>query len=160
MNRAILFITAFLIIFAVTLAGVWFVAGPDESKQTQNNNQDLTRENGSTEPGEVAVTVTLVTEQNFQKFDSDDLDLGLQHVFYVEMNTHSVDITKLKMDEISFLTLGSKTIKVLKWKSATEGGIHHRSGHLFFSKAGEAKKIKLVIKSIAGIAVREFKWSL
>ena len=160
MNRAILFITAFLIIFAVTLAGVWFVAGPDDSKQTQNKNQNLTRENGSTEPGEVAVTVTLVTEANSQKFESDDLDLGLQHVLYVEMNTHSVDITKLKMEEISFLTLASKTFKASKWKSETGGGIHHRSGYLFFSRAGEAKKIKLVIKGIAGVAVREFKWSL
>jgi len=159
-KKAILITTIFLLSFVLILATLWFLGKDDKSEPVRDSGQNLTRENGSTEPGEVAVAVTLMTEGNSGDFESNGLNLNSQYVFYVEMNTHSVDITGFKMEEISFLTLGPKTLKASRFEVATEGGSHHRSGYLFFPKTGNVKNLKLVIKRIADIAVRDFKWNL
>jgi len=162
-KRAVFFATIFLISFALILAVLWFFSSEDKSEpiqDNQDNSQSLTIDNGSTEDGKVAVTVTLLTEGNSDDFEANGLDLDSQYAFYVEMNTHSVDIVGYKMEEISFLRYGTKTLKASSWRSATEGGTHHRNGFLLFSKNSDVKKLELVIKGIAGVAEREFKWSL
>lgn len=162
MNKAILFIAIFLLIFALIIGAVWFFSGKQESNSPEDQIPvgDLTKSSGDTNPGNVAVDVTLVTNQNASEVGADKFNLEKQLVFYVQMNTHSVDISALKMDDISFLAVDGKRAKASKWESATEGGGHHRSGFLVFDKTSKPEQLKLVIKGIPNIAEREFSWKL
>jgi len=164
MNRAIVFVASFLVMLAIILGLVWFSNSKQSSEGSANPNKsnvdNLTKSSSDTNPGNVQVDVTLITEENASELNAGDFNLSENNVFYVEMNTHSVDITGYKMADISVLEAGSKTAKASEWAKPMDGGGHHANGFLVFKKTAEAKQLKLVIKGIAGIAEREFEWSL
>jgi len=165
MNRIFIFLAVFLIVLAVIFGAVWFFGGqkastPSGQNSSQSTAKDLTKSSSDTNPGNVQVDVTLVTEDNASELNAGDFDLSEQYVVYVEMNTHSVDITGYKMADISTLEVGGKTSKASEWAKPMDGGGHHANGFLVFKKTAEAKQLRLVIKGIAGIAEREFEWNL
>lgn len=162
MNRIFVFLAIFLIIFAVVLGAVWFITGRPQSNVGENqlSETELTKSSGEATPGNVAIDVTLVTEQNAGELGADSFDLNNEQVFYVQMNTHSVDITAFKMEKISSFAADGKKAKALKWESAMEGGGHHRSGFLVFERTDRTKRLQLTIKGIPNIAEREFNWSI
>lgn len=84
--------------------------------------------------------------------------------FNITMNTHSVDLDRYDLGALAVLRddAGSEYPPV-SWDSAAGG--HHRSGTLAFSlpdsvRQGKAKYIEMVIRDVAGIDERVFKWEL
>lgn len=88
------------------------------------------------------------------------LKAGEKPIFEVEFNTHSVDLS-FDIEKLSFLTNDKgKTSNQSVWNGSPPGG-HHRSGTLAFTEIlSEGKFVELVIKDVAGIPKRSFKWQL
>lgn len=87
----------------------------------------------------------------------------------VEMNTHSVDLDKYKLVEISALRTNDGIEHRPQTWEGPKGGGHHLEGILKFSPADAAgkpvitkdtKKVELVIREVAGVKERLFLWEL
>ena len=88
------------------------------------------------------------------------LGLGQPLAFDVAMNTHSVDLAD-DMTKIAVLRDDAgKEYKPTAWDGPGSGG-HHRSGTLVFpALTSKPKYIELVIKGLAKVPERVFKWEL
>ncbi|MCL4416099.1 MAG: hypothetical protein M1365_05290 [Actinobacteria bacterium] len=106
---------------------------------------DMLRSNSD---GEVTIDVKyLGSKDNLLSFD-------------IAMDTHSVDLDQYDLAKLSELTddKGNK-YPVVSWDSASGG--HHRTGKLIFSQPDiqdEPSTFILIIRNVAGIAERIFKW--
>jgi len=80
--------------------------------------------------------------------------------FDVAMNTHSVDLDGYDLKALSLLR--DETGKEQKpLRVENEGSGHHRRTTLVFPKPStKAKRLELVIKDIAGVKARSFRWDL
>ncbi len=78
-------------------------------------------------------------------------------VFLVSMNTHSVDLAGYEMAKISELRVAGRTYAPLRWESTSDNN-HHRSGALIFPKVDVSQPAELVIKTIAGVPQRLYRW--
>lgn len=78
--------------------------------------------------------------------------------FRVALNTHSVDLDVYDLKELSFVRDGAgKTLKPSNVEN--KGGGHHRQVILTFPKpSARAKSLELVIRDIAGVKERVFRW--
>ena len=76
------------------------------------------------------------------------------------MNTHSVELAD-EMTKVSILRDDSgNEYKPTAWEGAGPGG-HHREGKLkFAAMTTQPKYIELVIKDLAKVAERSFRWEL
>lgn len=81
-----------------------------------------------------------------------------QTVFFVSMNTHSVDLSSYDLTVISELSAAGRTYAPVRWVSASDN-THHRSGALIFPRVDLRVALELRIKTIAGIPFRIFKWT-
>ena len=82
-----------------------------------------------------------------------------QTVFFVSMNTHSVDLSAYDLAAISELSAAGRTYAPLRWVSASDNN-HHRSGTLIFPRVDPQGGVwELRIKTIAGIPLRIFRWT-
>jgi hypothetical protein len=99
--------------------------------------------------GGVTVIATLLKEQA----DATAVKLVL--------DTHSVNLDGYKLDAIAALRDDAgKTYPVVAVEQASGGG-HHRQAVLQFGKvSAEAKTIELVVKDVAGVKERIFRWSV
>ena len=85
-------------------------------------------------------------------------------IFSVAMNTHSVDLDQYDLGELTILRDDADNeYHPVSWDSAPGG--HHRMGTLTFPlpdsvSQGNAKYIEVMIRDIAGIEERVFKWEL
>ena len=79
-------------------------------------------------------------------------------VFLVAMNTHSVDLSGDDLVALSELRAGGKSFTALRWISTADDS-HHRSGVLIFPKAVAGQPLEMIIKSVAGVPVRTFRWA-
>lgn len=81
-------------------------------------------------------------------------------VFEVVMDTHSVDLSD-DLTKVSLLRDDAGTAyKPTAWDGAGPGG-HHRSGALKFAPLSrQPKSLTLVIKEVAGVPERIFRWQL
>lgn len=89
-----------------------------------------------------------------------DLEPGKNPKFEIQFNTHSVD---LSFDVSQIVTLSDDKENIFDqpvWNGSPAGG-HHRSGTLIFQKAlPETKFVELVIKNVAGVPARKFRWDI
>lgn len=88
------------------------------------------------------------------------LEVGKPIAFDVSMNTHSVDLS----DDMTKITIlrdeAGKEYKPTTWDGPGGGG-HHREGILNFAAlTNKPKFVELVIKGLAGVPERVFKWDL
>lgn len=99
--------------------------------------------------GDVTVDVQLI-----------DFQINQPLVFEVTMNTHSVDLVD-DMTKIAILRdAAGKEYTPTAWEGAGPGG-HHREGELqFAAMTTKPKYVELVIKDLAQVAEREFRWEL
>ncbi|MCL5985378.1 MAG: hypothetical protein M1371_02290 [Actinobacteria bacterium] len=92
-------------------------------------------------------------------------------VFAIDLNTHSVDLSSYKMEDISTLRDNQGNLySPVEWRELGESSSsHHRSGALLFSLANKegnpviseaTRYIEVIIKDIAGVKERTFKWEL
>lgn len=80
--------------------------------------------------------------------------------FQVVLDTHSVDLDAFDLKNLSLLRdEAGKTYQPRQVEN--KGGGHHREATLVFPKpATAAKRLELVIKDIAGVKERSFRWEL
>lgn len=89
---------------------------------------------------------------------------GEKLVFEVALNTHSVDLDEYDLGELVVLRDDSgREYRPVAWESAPGG--HHRQGTLTFSSPdflnqGGTKYLQMVIRDVAGIKERVFRWEL
>ncbi len=90
------------------------------------------------------------------------LALGLEQplVFDLAMDTHSVDLS----DDLTKIVIvrddAGKEYAPIAWEGAGPGG-HHREGKLKFAAlTGKPKYVELVIKGLARVPERVFRWEL
>ncbi len=139
----------------VLLAGRW---GTGTGAGAATGPTLLQRDRGE---GGVEVEVLYVTpeylrtsnDRALQKYEPDR-----NTVFVVAMNTHTVDLSGYDMLKISELVAGGKRYAPVRWQSSSDSS-HHRSGVLIFPKAQPPFPVELLIKAIAGVPVRTFRWA-
>jgi hypothetical protein len=143
-----------------------------DSANSQEGSESLTvKDQGE---GNVEVTVTYVTPGYLEAQGQSDivssLELDKNLAFAVVLNTHSVELSGYEVDKISYLRDedGKGYPALSGWLSAEDSG-HHRSGIIRFAKSDSsgnpilkpgAKYLGLVIKDLAGVAERTFRWKL
>ncbi len=99
--------------------------------------------------GGVTVAVTYVNPRNNES-----------PRFQVALNTHSVGLDSYDFKTLALLRDGTgKTYSPTKVEN--KGGGHHREVTLTFpKKSPDAKWIEIVIKDLAGVKERTFRWTL
>ncbi len=88
------------------------------------------------------------------------LEFGKKAKFEIRMNTHSGDLSQ---DLVSVSTLkddSGREYRPAEWQGSPPGG-HHRKGVLEFPALnGNTKSVTLVIRGVANVPERIFKWNL
>jgi hypothetical protein len=88
------------------------------------------------------------------------LTIGQPVSFDIAMNTHSVDLGDDLIKISSMRDDSGKEYKPTAWEGAEAGG-HHRSGTLRFGAlTGKPRFVELVIKGMAKVPERIFRWEL
>ncbi len=87
-------------------------------------------------------------------------DQGEATAIKLVLETHSVNLDGYKWEAIATLRdENGRTYPVEAVENASGGG-HHRQAVLRFDKVGpEAKMIELIVKDVAGVKERTFRWS-
>ena len=117
-----------------------------KSKQKISEKNLSSKEN---EGGNVTVTVT-------QKV----LEIGKNPVFEIEFETHSVDLAFDVTKQSSLVDNKGNIFSQSTWNGSPPGG-HHRSGILSFNNSlAQTNNVELIIKNIAGVTERKYKWNL
>ncbi|HSB78804.1 MAG TPA: hypothetical protein VLM91_08455 [Candidatus Methylomirabilis sp.] len=132
-----------VIFFVVALAGVAIPGG--ESLAASSDSSGLTQQVAG---GGVTVTATLLKDQ------------GKGTAIKLALNTHSVGLDDYKLETLAMLSDETgKTYPVTAVEQAGGGG-HHRQLVLRFGKLEpHAKTIELIVKDVAGVKERIFRWS-
>ena len=80
--------------------------------------------------------------------------------FELVLDTHSVNLESYDLKTISVLRDGSGNVYSPK-AVENKGSDHHRQSTLVFAKpGGGAERLELVIKDVAGVKERIFRWDL
>jgi len=131
----------------------------------------LTREDGGQKG--VSVEVVYLTPEYFKATGStsgvEKYGLDKNLAFKVTLDTHSGDVTAYNMAKIIHLRDGGGLEHpALSWEDV-EKSSHHRSGIVLFSNldgdgkpviGDGVKSIEVVVKEIAGVKERVFRWEL
>ena len=101
------------------------------------------------EGGSVSVAVTPTS-----------LKAGVPGEFEIAMNTHSVDLSADMLKAVVLRDDAGKEYTPTKWDGPVGGG-HHRSGKIEFSAlAANVKSVTLIVRDIAGVPERDYKWDV
>ncbi|CAG1002758.1 hypothetical protein GPROT1_04048 [Gammaproteobacteria bacterium] len=121
-----------------------------------------TRASSTPTPPNVVKFGTLSNSGGSVTMDAQLLDFQINQPLVIEiaMNTHSVELAD-EMTKVSILRDDSgNEYKPTAWEGAGPGG-HHREGKLkFAAMTTQPKYIELVIKDLAKVAERSFRWEL
>ena len=124
-----------LFVILVTLMGLVVEAGAYERKSSEENN----------------VRIEIIPEQ---------LGLGKQAKFNIQMNTHSVQLSQDMAAAAILKDDQGRKYHPLNWNGSPPGG-HHRRGVLEFPVIGEmAKSVTLYIRGVANVPERIFEWKI
>lgn len=151
-------ITALVVGMIVFGAVWWFTADrPSPGPAVVAGQVYVQRDKGE---GGVEIEVTFVTTEYVRSVNKDaaKYEPDKYAVFLVAMNTHSVDLSGFDMVKISELRAGGKSLAPLRWISTSDNS-HHRAGVLIFPKVDEKQAVELIIKTIAGVPARTFRWA-
>lgn len=117
------------------------------------------------QPTPTVPTPLLETKTNQQgevtvKVTPQSLIIGQKPAFEIIFDTHSVD---LAFDPTLLVNLTDDQGTIYNrslWQGSPSGG-HHRSGILIFNQMlSQTKNVELVIKDVAGVKERKFRWQL
>jgi len=88
------------------------------------------------------------------------LESGRPTRFEMRLNTHTVELNH-NLTEIAELRDDKDSeYQPVKWEGSPPGG-HHRSGFLEFPNLGASvTSVVLILRDVAGVPVREFRWPL
>jgi len=96
---------------------------------------------------------------SFERYQREYLDKYL--VFSLSLNTHSVDLSPYRLEELSILRDGKgRDARPVRWEEDQGSSSHHRSGRLLFPREGldPASGLELVVRDVGGVAERTFRW--
>ena len=136
---------------------------PSPSAATGATEVKLTQ---SDDHGGVEIDVTWVTSETLAKLDSESArSYGLDDYVLLEVKftTHSGDLSRLDMTALSAIRVGGQEYAPQAWESISDDS-HHRAGVLVFTRKApdgaslDAGTIELVMKGIADVAERVFRW--
>jgi hypothetical protein len=133
---------AWSVVFMVALGGMAIQAG--EALASSADSSKLTQQVAG---GGVTVAATLLKDQ------------GEGTAITLALNTHSVALDGYKLEALATLRDDTgKTYPVTAVEQASGGG-HHRQAVLRFGKLDpRAKMIELIVKDVAGVKERTFRW--
>ena len=135
--------TVRLLTSAAALAGVLGVGVAIAASGTP---ADLTRQVAG---GGVTVAATLLTDRT----DATAIQLAL--------NTHSVNLDGYHFDRMTLLRDDQGKTYALEAVEGASGSGHHRQAVLRFARADAgAKAVELIVKDVAGVKERTFRWSM
>lgn len=121
----------------------------ENQASNQLNDNALTR---TSDGGNVSVDVTF---ENPSTKEKDPL------VFQVAMNTHSVNLDGYDLAKMAVLKTNDGR-EFRDFTEETQGMGHHRTIYLKINNKGiitsKTKSLELVLKDVAGVPTREFKW--
>lgn len=88
------------------------------------------------------------------------LESGKPARFEVRLNTHTVELMQNLTEIAELRDDKDREYRSVKWEGSPPGG-HHRSGILEFPNLGASvTSVVLILPDVAGVPVREFRWSL
>lgn len=89
-----------------------------------------------------------------------NLKAGAPPEFDIAMNTHSVDLADDLLQAVVLRDDSGKEYAPLAWEGPSAGG-HHREGVIRFDPLPiKTKTVTLIVRNVAGIAERVFKWNM
>lgn len=146
---------ALLALLAVACSGTNAASAPPTSSSGQvestntGSNPAAAFKTQTVEGGSVSVAVTPI-----------DLNTGAPAHFEIAMNTHSVDLSADMLKSVLLRDDAGKEYAPIKW-DGPDGGGHHRSGRIEFpALPGNVRSVTLIVKNIAGVPERDFKWDV
>ncbi len=161
MNRKSLLLVSLLAIVALLAVACSGASAAPSANQpaAQNNAQSAASDNAGSaggafqtqtvDGGSVSVAVTPVA-----------LKLGAPLEFDIAMNTHSVDLSNDMLTAVVLRDDAGKEYAPTGWDGPSSGG-HHREGKIKFGAlTTNTKSVTLIVKNIAGVPERTFKWNL
>ncbi len=132
-----------LLVLAVALASV---LGAGVTIAESGPPADLTRQVSG---GGVTVAATLLTNRT----DGTAVRIAL--------NTHSVNLDAVNFDTMASLRDDRGKTYALEAVESPSGNGHHRQAVLRFARADAgAKTVELIVKDVAGVEERTFRWSV
>lgn len=88
-------------------------------------------------------------------------DGGSGPVITLAFNTHSVNLDGYDIRQIAVLRDDTGKSYPVEAVEQASGGGHHRQAVLRFGKlAADAKRLELIVKDVAGVKERTFRWDL
>lgn len=81
---------------------------------------------------------------------------GAAIAFKVVLDTHAIDLDSYDLRELATLRVDGNEIRAAGW-DAPQGG-HHREGTLLFPDTAASGPVELVIRDVAGVPERSFRW--
>lgn len=151
MDRRLILFTSFFALVVLLLSAC---SGATTPTATGSNSSNLTGvsaagfETQSNSSGSVTVDVKPTA-----------LEVGKPMTFDIALNTHSVDLSN-DITKTTFLRDDSgREYPPIAWDGSGRGG-HHRAGTLTFAAfTSKPRFIELVIKGLAGVPERAFRWN-
>ncbi|MBI2872552.1 MAG: hypothetical protein HYY00_05090 [Chloroflexi bacterium] len=112
--------------------------------------------------GGVTVEATWVTEGHLQEMPQTRLEgypLERYALVHVKLDTHSGDLAGYDMARVAALSVGGgPPVQATLWVGLEDSG-HHREGALVFPEPGsEGGQVEMVLREIAGVPERAFRW--
>jgi len=120
------------------------------------------------EGGGVAVEVTWVTSDHLGSWGSAKAEeYGIEGyvLLHVKLDTHSGDLGRYNLAELTSLRLEGGDYRPSAWEAISDSS-HHREGILVFPRQAadgtrlDAGPVAVVMKGIAGVPERIFRWEL
>ena len=124
------------------------------------------RGNGDGAAGDVASGMTQRVEGGNVTVAATWQGLAGGPVFDVVLDTHSVDLDAIDLQQLAVLRVDGVEIQPVSWE-APKGG-HHREGTLAFPETyadgrtligADTTSVELVIRDVAGVAERTYQWN-
>lgn len=160
MNKKLIFLTMIFAFSALILAACsgatqtpvpapTNTSSASAAQPSTAKSNSATFETKSNEGGSVTVKVTPLALSNDQAL-----------TFDIVMDTHSVDLSDDMTKIVIVRDDKGNELKPTAWEGAGPGG-HHREGKLKFAAlTSKPKYVELVIKGLATVAERVFRWDL
>lgn len=122
---------------------------PQAGDSNSSGSESATYKTQTVEGGSVTVAITPV-----------ELKSGEPVEFDIAMNTHSVDLNDDMLKIVILRDDSGKEYTPTAWDGPAGGG-HHREGKIKFGPLSPgAKSVTLIVKDIAGVPERTYKWDL
>ena len=123
----------------------------------------LTQKDGG--EGGVTVTATWATQEHLKADGklakaAGRYDPASYVIFHLALDTHSGDLGRYNLAQLASLQASGAGPQASEAWVSLSNDSHHREGLLIFPKLAGAREVELSLKDLAGIPLRQFRWSV